>query len=319
MLHFGIIGAGNIAHKFIEAVRMTTEADVTAVASKSMERAKAWAKKESLSLYYDSYEKLLADPDIDVVYIATLSNAHYDNIKACLLAGKHVICEKPMTQTGAQAREVIDLAREKHLFLMEGMWSRFLPKSTHVRQWIQDGRIGELHLMQANIGWKADKEYSRRLFYPELGGGSLYDIGIYPLELLPYYADQKILSMQFLKKDYPTGVDDMVSLNLQLEHCIANIQCSFTTKMPEDAYLYGSDGYIHIPKIHFGNRARLYDLNDRLVEDFHEGEENGFYYEVKEVISCIQKGQTESAVCPLEMTLENARLFDQVLRGEGRD
>ena len=104
MLHFGIIGAGNIAHKFIEAVRMTTEADVTAVASKSMERAKAWAKKESLSLYYDSYEKLLADPDIDVVYIATLSNAHYDNIKACLLAGKHVICEKPMTQTGAQAR-----------------------------------------------------------------------------------------------------------------------------------------------------------------------------------------------------------------------
>ena len=158
MLHFGIIGAGNIAHKFIEAVRMTTEADVTAVASKSMERAKAWAKKESLSLYYDSYEKLLADPDIDVVYIATLSNAHYDNIKACLLAGKHVICEKPMTQTGAQAREIIDLAREKHLFLMEGMWSRFLPKSTRVRQWIRDGRIGELHLMQANIGWKADKE-----------------------------------------------------------------------------------------------------------------------------------------------------------------
>ena len=87
MLHFGIIGAGNIAHKFIEAVRMTSEADVTAVASKSMERAKAWAKKESLSSYYDSYEKLLSDPDIDVVYIATLSNAHYDNIKACLLAG----------------------------------------------------------------------------------------------------------------------------------------------------------------------------------------------------------------------------------------
>ena len=142
MLHFGIIGAGNIAHKFIEAVRMTTEADVTAVASKSMERPKAWAKKGSLSLYYDSYEKLLADPDIDVVYIATLSNAHYDNIKACLLAGKHVICEKPMTQTGAQAREVIDLAREKHLFLMEGMLSRFLPKSTRVRQWIRDCRIG---------------------------------------------------------------------------------------------------------------------------------------------------------------------------------
>lgn len=314
MYHFGIIGAGNIAHKFIEAVRMTKNADVTAVASKSLERARDWAEKEGLSRYYDSYETLLADPDIDIIYIATLSNAHYDNIKACLEAGKHVICEKPMTQTASQAQEVITLAREKQLFLMEGMWSRFLPKSLQVRRWIQEGRIGELHLMQANIGWKADKTYNKRLFYPELGGGSLYDIGIYPMELLPYYADQKITQIQFLKKDYSTGVDDIVSLNLQLERCIANIQCSFTTKMPEDAYLYGSDGYIHIPKIHFGNRARLYDLEDRLVEDFHEGLDNGFYYEVCEVISCIEKGQTESSICPLNMTYDNAKLFDHVLR-----
>lgn len=314
MYHFGIIGAGNIAHKFIEAVRMTKNADVTAVASKSLERARDWAEKEGLSRYYDSYETLLANPDIDIIYIATLSNAHYDNIKACLEAGKHVICEKPMTQTASQAQEVITLAREKQLFLMEGMWSRFLPKSLRVRRWIQEGRIGELHLMQANIGWKADKTYNKRLFYPELGGGSLYDIGIYPMELLPYYADQKITKMQFLKKDYSTGVDDIVSLNLQLERCIANIQCSFTTKMPEDAYLYGSDGYIHIPKIHFGNRARLYDLEDRLVEDFHEGLDNGFYYEVCEVISCIEKGQTESSICPLNMTYDNAKLFDHVLR-----
>ncbi len=314
MYHFGIIGAGNIAHKFIEAVRMTKNADVTAVASKSLERARDWAEKEGLSRYYDSYETLLANPDINIIYIATLSNAHYDNIKACLEAGKHVICEKPMTQTASQAQEMITLAREKQLFLMEGMWSRFLPKSLRVRRWIQEGRIGELHLMQANIGWKADKTYNKRLFYPELGGGSLYDIGIYPMELLPYYADQKITQIQFLKKDYSTGVDDIVSLNLQLERCIANIQCSFTTKMPEDAYLYGSDGYIHIPKIHFGNRARLYDLEDRLVEDFHEGLDNGFYYEVCEVISCIEKGQTESSICPLNMTYDNAKLFDHVLR-----
>lgn len=314
MYHFGIIGAGNIAHKFIEAVRMTKNADVTAVASKSLERARDWAEKEGLSRYYDSYETLLADPDIDIIYIATLSNAHYDNIKACLEAGKQVICEKPMTQTASQAQEMITLAREKQLFLMEGMWSRFLPKSLRVRRWIQEGRIGELHLMQANIGWKADKTYNKRLFYPELDGGSLYDIGIYPMELLPYYADQKITQMQFLKKDYSTGVDEIVSLNLQLERCIANIQCSFTTKMPEDAYLYGSDGYIHIPKIHFGNRARLYDLEDRLVEDFHEGLDNGFYYEVCEVISCIEKGQTESSICPLNMTYDNAKLFDHVLR-----
>lgn len=314
MYHFGIIGAGNIAHKFIDAVRMTRQADVVAVASTSLERAKSWAKQENLSKYYGRYDDLLADPSIDIIYIATLSNAHYDNIKSCLLAGKHVICEKPLTQTAPQAQEVIALAKKQNLFLMEGMWSRFLPKSIQVRQWIKDERIGELHLMQANIGWKADKIYNKRLFYPELGGGSLYDIGIYPMELLPYYADQKITKMQFLKKDYSTGVDDIVSLNLQLEHCIANIQCSFTTKMPEDAYLYGSDGYIHIPKIHFGNRARLYDKDDHLIEDFHEGAENGFYYEVCEVLSCIEKGQIESSICPLSMTYENKKLIDQVLQ-----
>lgn len=125
-------------HKFIEAVRMTSEADVTAVASKSMERAKAWAKKESLSSYYDSYEKLLSDPDIDVVYIATLSNAHYDNIKACLLAGKHVICEKPMTQTGAQAREVIDLAREK--LISDGGNVVTFSAKVHTRSSVDPGR-----------------------------------------------------------------------------------------------------------------------------------------------------------------------------------
>lgn len=316
MYHFGIIGAGNIAHKFIEAVRLTKKAEVIAVASKSPDRAKAWAKQEHLAKYYDSYDKLLADPAIDIIYIATLSNAHYDNIKASLLAGKHVICEKPLTQTASQAEEVIALARQKNLFLMEGMWSRFLPKSIQVRQWIKEGRIGELHLMQANIGWKADKVYNKRLFYPELGGGSLYDIGIYPLELLPYYADQKITDMQFLKKNYSTGVDDIVSLNLQLERCIANIQCSFTTKMPEDAYLYGSDGYIHIPKIHFGNRARLYDTQDRLIGDFHDGMDNGFYYEVCEVLSCLEKGQIESSICPLSMTYENMKLIDQVLQAK---
>ena len=226
MIHFGILGAGEIARRFLDAVRQTKDGDVIAVASRDSNRAKAWAEKEHLGVFYGSYDELLANPQIDVVYIATTTNAHYKNILQCLLAGKHVLCEKSMVCTYEQAKEVCALAKEKKLFLMEAMWSRFLPKTAAVRNWIAEGRIGRVNLMQATIGWKADITYNKRLFLPELGGGALYDIGIYPLELLPYFVNQKIVGLQPLMKRCDTGVDDISSLNLMLEGCFANIQCS---------------------------------------------------------------------------------------------
>lgn len=313
MIHFGIIGAGDIAHKFIDAVRQTAEGEVVAVASRDINRAKTWAKKEQLETYYGSYNELLADPQIDVVYIATTTNAHYENIMQCLHADKHVLCEKSLVRTYEEAKKVCELAREKNLFLMEAMWSRFLPKTATVRNWIAAGRIGKVNLMHATIGWKADKVYNRRLFVPELGGGALYDIGIYPLELLPYLVNQKIVEIQPLTKRYSTGVDDISSLNLQLEYCFASIQCSFTTKLPEDVYIYGEEGYICIPKIHYGNQALLYNHGDEIIDHFEGGLENGFVYEVEEVIRCIKNGQTQSSVCPHEMTLEAAMWIDKIL------
>lgn len=316
MIQFGIIGAGNIARKFREAVAQTEGAEVTAVASKDIQRAKTWAEEESVPHYYGSYEAMLQDESINAVYIATTNNFHQENILACLHAGKHVLCEKPLAMTSAHAKEAIQLAREKQLFLMEAMWSRFLPKSQTVRNWVLNGRIGTVKLMQATIGWVGDEVYNHRLFVPELGGGALYDLGIYPLELLPYYTDQKIMNVQKLVHRHATGVDDFVSLNLTLEHCYANVQCSFTTKLPEDAYIYGDRGYIRIPKIHFGTNAYLYDLEDNLVEEFIGKEENGFLYEVEETVRCIQSGCLESSICPHSMTLEACKLFEKCLEIE---
>lgn len=313
MIQFGIIGAGEIARKFLNAVRQTNDATVTAIASKSSERARKWAEKEQVAAYYGSYEELLANPQIDAVYIATTTNAHYENILQCLHAGKHVLCEKSLVRSYQEAREVCRLAEEKRLFLMEAMWSRFLPKTQKAREWIAQGKIGRVSLMQATIGWKADPVYNRRLFEPGLGGGSLYDLGIYPLELLPYLVDQNICDMQFFMKPYSTGVDDIVSVQLQLEDCIANFQCSFTTKLPEYAYIYGEEGYICLPKIHYGNQALLYNHGDEIMESFEEGLENGFVYEVEEVIRCIHQGQTESSVCPHEMTLIAAGLIEKIV------
>lgn len=313
MISFGILGAGNIAHRFKKAVDITEGARVTAVASKDKYRAQTWAEEEDIEIFYGNYEEMLQNPSIDAVYIATTNNFHYENILLCLNAGKHVLCEKPLALTYAHAERVCSLARQKALFLMEGMWTRFLPKSQVIRSWIQNDKIGAVKLMQATIGWVADKTDNRRLFLPELGGGSLYDLGVYPLELLPYYANQKILQVQSLIYPYNTGVDDLLSLNLVLEHSFANIQCSFTTKLPEDAYIYGEKGYIHIPKIHFGNSAYLYNLNDKLMESFESEEENGFRYEIEEVIRCIKANKLESAICPHSMTLETCALYDQIL------
>lgn len=314
MINFGIIGAGNIAHKFADAVNKVDNAKLVGIASRSVERAKEWSEKENGVTVYESYEAMLDDTAIDVIYIATTSNFHFENIKFCLNAGKNVICEKPMVLTKAEACEVIALAKTKELFLMEAMWTRFQPKSKKVIEWVNAGKIGNVKLMQANLGWVSDPVYNHRLYAAELGGGSLYDLGVYALEMLPYYVNQGILTVQKTIKLNNTGVNDLLNINLTLDESLANIQCSFTTKLPEFTYLYGDKGYIMIPKFHIGSSAYLYDLDDKLVEAFEgDATENGFIYEVMEVVSCLEKGQKESEVCPLSMSLRTAELYDEIL------
>lgn len=314
MIRFGIIGAGNIARKFRNAVSQIQEAEVIAVASKDSKRAKYWAQEEDVPAYFGNYEKMLQEPSIDAVYIATTNNFHYENIMLCLHAGKHVLCEKPLAMTYDEAQKVTKLAKEKQLFLMECMWTRFLPVTQTVRNWIQNGKIGNIKLMQATIGWVADKNYNHRLFSPELGGGSLHDLCVYPLELFPYYTNQNIIDYTKTIQKHSCGVNDLINLNLTLEHSLANIQCSFTTKLPEDAYLYGDKGYIRVPKFHFGNTAYLYDTEDNLIEACESPDENGFIYEIREAISCIRTKKTESSVCPHSMTLETCKIFDACLK-----
>lgn len=189
----------------------------------------------------------------------------------------------------------------------------FFAKNNNCQAMDPGGSYRQSKINAATIGWKADPVYNKRLFDPALGGGSLYDLGIYPLEVLPYLVDEKILDMDAFVARHSTGVDDLVSMNLQLESCIANLQCSFTTKMPEDAYIYGEDGYIRLPKMHFGSRAELYNSADECIDSFDSGEENGFVYEVAEVVRCIENGLLESPICPHQMTIDAARITSEVL------
>ena len=313
-LKIGIIGTGSISESHIHAYRKNPNVEVYAFCDIRKDRLKEMGEKYGVTRLYTDKDVMLRElPELDAVSVCTWNSQHAPCTIAALKAGKHVLCEKSLVRSAHEALTVCSLAKQKNLFLMEAMWTRFLPKTITAKQWIREGRIGKVKLMQATIGWKADPVYNKRLFDPALGGGSLYDLGIYPLEVLPYLVDEKILDMEAFVTRHSTGVDDLVSMNLQLESCIANLQCSFTTKMPEDAYIYGEDGYIRLPKMHFGSRAELYNSADECIDSFDSGEENGFVYEVAEVVRCIENGLLESPICPHQMTIDAARITSEVL------
>ena len=312
-MNFGIMGPGRIAHSFCGAVREIEGSKVLAVASKSSaDRAAAFAKEENIEIFYGNYEELLNNKDIETVYISTTHNFHYENIKLCLNAGKHVLCEKPMVLTEKEARELFAMAKEKNLFLMEAMWSRFQPKTKKVKEWVKDGRIGEARLAQGTIGFCAPVDYSDRFYNPDLAGGTLYDMGIYLIDLLPYFINKEIKKVSEVSMYAPTGVDTQLNITMELDGAIVSGQATVMAVVPEDAYIYGSEGYIKIPKIHWGHEAILYDKDQKEVEHFSEPEDWGFVYEVREVIDCISKGKLTSDIASPEMTYISCGIFDKI-------
>lgn len=313
-MKFGIIGPGRIAHSFCGGAREAKDAQVIAVASKSsLERAKNFAKEENIPIYYEGYDELLNNPEVETIYIATTHNFHYENIKMCLEANKHVICEKPMVLTEKEAREVIALAKEKNLFLMEAMWTRFLPKTNKVREWVKDGRIGNVKLSQGTIGFVAPVDLNDRFYNPDLAGGVLYDMGVYLIDVLPYFANQSIKEITAMPVIASTGVDISLNLTMKLDDAIASGQATVEAVVPEDAYVYGSEGYIYVPKIHWGHEAILYDKNQKEVERFSEPFEFGFRYEIEEVIKCVSEGKLESDIASHAMTIENAQIYEKLI------
>ena len=316
-LRFGIMGAGGIAEKFAQAVSMTDDATLSAVASKSPEKAAAFAERNGVRTACASYEDMLSRDDVDVVYIATTHNFHYDNIKMCLDAGKHVVCEKPMVLTEKDARELFCLAAEKKLFLMEAMWSRFLPSVRQAKKWITDGKIGKIQSVSAVIGFKRTRDPQSRLLNPALAGGAMYDIGVYPIEIISYLVGEKITgSVGFCRHNPQTGVDENDTFILRFESCDAAVQCLFTSAPREYVIVNGENGVIEIPSASVNDECFLYNVRTELSGHFKEKfpAGNGFVFELREVIDCITRGSLYSDIMPPEATIECARVFEEIIK-----
>lgn len=317
-IRFGIFGAANIAHKFVDAVRRLEGAEVVSVASRSKQRAEAFRAKNNLP-DTDTYESLVQRDDIDVIYIATTQNMHKDNVLMCLENGKHVICEKAMALTEDDAREMFALAEKKNLFLMEAMWSRFLPSVRTAKKWLEEGKIGEVQSAYATIGFKCDQPLTGRIFNPDLGGGAMFDIGVYAIEVLTFLMNAPILETKsFVRRHKETKVDERCAVLARFETADAIIDVSVTSNVKQFLILNGTKGRIELPFFNVGNTVTFTPFDETIAPEtktFTYPGDNGFYFEANEVASCIREGRITSSVVPPETTIECARIFDEVLKG----
>ncbi len=312
-IRWGIIGLGKIAHKFAHDLLLSENAVLQGVASRNLEKAKIFGDQYHAISCFDSYEALVKDPDIDVVYVATPHPLHFENTMMCFQHGKHVLCEKPMGMNAEEVKTMIQEARTKKLFLMEGMWTRFIPATLKVLELLKGDAIGELQSIRADFGFIGDGNPEGRLYNKKLGGGSLLDIGIYPiyLSLLTLGLPTDIKAMARMTK---TEVDSFCAMLFDYENSAkAILESSIEADTPIEANLYGSKGMLkmhsrwhHSEKISWFQKGALKDSYDLKLTG------NGYFHEIEEVNNCLLNSKIESDKLPLQMSLDLITTLDRV-------
>jgi predicted dehydrogenase len=311
MIRFGVIGAGRIAKTFSLAVNGIHET-LYAIASRDLEKANQFKEEFGYQKAYGSYEQLLDDELVDCVYIATPHALHFEQMKSCLEKGKHILCEKSFTLNHEQAKIIYDLAESKNLFVMEAMWTRFLPTIQEVQKLVKDDAIGDIFRIEASFGFETNKDLKDRLLNPVLGGGTLLDIGIYPITLANMFLGipDSFESNAFF---HPSGVDTSSKITYYYPEAEAILNMSFMDNIGNDAYIYGTKGYFHIPNFHACEVATLYNNNHKVVKMIeHPHIVNGLEYEIVETIQCIKKKAIESSIMTHEISLEILRQMDEI-------
>jgi predicted dehydrogenase len=297
-IKWGILGAGKIAHAFAKDFQYMQNAELVAIASTDLERAKTFATEYNMPQVL-SYDELYASKEVDAVYVATTHNFHYEQSLQCLQNGKAVLCEKPITVNDRECKMLIDLSKNKQVFLMEAMWTYFLPAIQKAKQWLAEGRIGQLKMLQADFCFSVEKKLEGRMYNAHLAGGSLLDLGVYPVSIAYYFMDQQpnaIASFGHLTK---TGVDENVNMLFQYADATANLTSSMVSRGNNTCYLFGEKGSIEIPEFWRTKACKLYDNDRQLIDSFEDGRiEHGFIYEMQHANDCISKGAFESPIMP---------------------
>lgn len=313
VIRWGILGTGQIARALAFALQEVAGAKLVAVGSRGSAGAEKFGREFGVGRCHASYQALADDPEVDVIYIATPHAMHAENALMCLNGGKHVLCEKAFAMNRREAVEVVELARRKGLFLMEAMWSRFLPAIGEVRRIIASGEIGAVAQIQSDFGFAPAVGPEHRLLNRELGGGALLDIGIYPLSLSAFFLGP-VESVQALAEIGPTGVDEQTAFSLRHQGGgVSSCLCSIRAHSPTEMTIAGALGHIRIHNRFFQAQTLTIETVDgkaRTVEYPHIG--SGYAYEVVEVMRCLRAGLTESPMMPPDETLALMGILDTI-------
>ena len=317
-VRWGIIGPGNIARKFAEDLKLADGAVLQAVASRDAKRAKAFGKDFGAVSTYGSYEALVKDPEVDIVYIATPHVFHYPHAMLCLQHGKAVLCEKPFGMNAAEVEAMLTEAKARDVFIMEAFWTRFIPGIQKMLDLIQADTIGEIEYLRADFGFIGETDPKKRVYNKALGGGSLLDVGIYPvyLALLLMGAPEKIEASALFSS---TGVDTHCAMLFNYAKGQKSIlESSVIANTPTEALIFGTKGMLklhhsfhHTQKI----TLELYGKQPESIEVKYKG--NGYYHEIVEAMECLRSGKKESAALPQRMSLDLIKTLDRVRQEVG--
>lgn len=306
----GILGAGRIAVILAETMNKMPEVECYGVASRDLEKAKAFAKEHGFQHAFGSYEGMLADKEVELVYIATPHSHHYRHMKMCLEAGKHVLCEKSFTVNEKQAEEIFRIAEEKKLLVTEAIWTRYMPSRKIINDLLDEKVVGDVMKMTANLNYPLlDKE---RIVKPELAGGALLDVGIYPLNFAYMHFGDQVREIKSAAQMTSAGIDGENGMILLYEDGrMAVLNSGIYGKSDCDGVFYGSTGCMVVENINNPEGIKIYDTERNLIREIKVPEQiSGYEYEITETISCIKEGKTECPSMPHAETLKMMRVMD---------
>lgn len=316
-MNMAILGAGKIAGTMAKTMSEMKWINSYAIASRSAEKAESFAKEYRFEKAYGSYEEMVKDPEVELVYVASPHSHHYEHIKLCLEHGKHVLCEKAFTVNEAQAREVFALAKEKNLLLTEAMWVRYLPMARTLQDVIRSGEIGTVSTVTANLYYLIDGV--ERIQNPALAGGALLDVGVYTLTFASLVMGDEIESIRACGVKTETGVDAQNSIAIFYKDGGMAQLCSGVMSVSDrKGMIYGSKGYIIVENINNFECIRVYDVSRKLIAEYPcPPQISGYEYEVMACVEAIRNGWTECPQMPHEQTLEIMRQMDEIRRQLG--
>jgi predicted dehydrogenase len=314
MVKWGIIGPGKIAHKFVADLQLLEGTEVCAVASRSSERAAEFAKQYGIIQSYGSYTELMADPYVDIIYIATPHDSHAALSIEAMHAGKHILCEKPLGVNAHQVQEMINASQQNQVFLMEAFWSRFNPTMREILSKIKANEIGEVNYLSADFTFFRNDPDDSRMLNMDLAGGSLLDMGVYPV-FLAYVVMGMPEEIRAAGRFHSTGADLQTAAILEYKSGIAQLMSGFISQSDMAAKICGTEGTIIIDPVWHESEGyqifRPYEQNEAVHFSLPK-KGKGYTYEIEECIRCIQAGQIESTLWSHQNSLDLIRIVDEI-------